>query len=133
MFVVEQRNIFIVSNSTAMEVKSDAGSDHDQNETHVKIKVNKPNTFDGDRRKLEACLIQIKLYERAIERRYSGRHSGREGHQVEQRGRNARFGTSRNQKRSDDTMFMKLNTMLFRKFKNKKKKKKKKKTTCYPC
>ena len=62
MFVVEQRNTFIVSNSTAMKVKSDVDSDHDQNKIHVKIKINKSDIFDENRRKLKTWLIQIKLY-----------------------------------------------------------------------
>ena len=86
-----------------------------------------------DERRVEdlKTLIEIaidlddKLYERAIEKRYSERHFGRKNYQIEQRGRNARFGTSRNQKRSDGTMFMKLNAVLFRKSKSKKKAKKK--------
>ena len=68
--------------------------------------------------------LNDKLYERVIEKRYSKRHFERKNHQIERRGRNVRFETSRNQKRSNDTMFMKLNAMLLRKFKDKKKQKK---------
>ena len=68
--------------------------------------------------------LNDKLYKRAIEKRYSKRHFERKNYQIEQRKRNVRFGTSRNQKRSDGTMFMKLNAVLFRKFKNKKSKEK---------
>ena len=62
MFVVGQRNISIVSNNTVMKMKSNVDSDHDQNETHVKIKINKSDIFDENRRKLKTWLIQIKLY-----------------------------------------------------------------------
>ena len=56
MFTVEQRNTPIVSNNTAMKVKSDVGGDY------VKIKTNKLDIFDEDRRKLKTWLIQVKLY-----------------------------------------------------------------------
>ena len=53
MFIVGQRNTPIVSNSTAMKVKSNDDNDHDQNRIHVKIKINKSNIFDENRRKLK--------------------------------------------------------------------------------
>ena len=129
MFVVGQRNIPIASNSTAMEVKSDADNDHDQNGIHVKIKVNKSDIFDGRRVEELKTLIEMtinlndKLYERAIEKRYLGRHFGRKNYQIEQRKRNVRFETSRDQRRSDGTVFMKLNAVLLREPKGKRKKK----------
>ena len=69
--------------------------------------------------------LNDKLYERIIEKQYLKQHFGRKNYQIEQRKRNVRFETSRNQKRSDGTVFMKLNAMLFRKFKSKEKKQKK--------
>lgn len=72
MFIVRQRIIFIFNNNTAMNVYS---NNDDENvhakifvnnntsvRTHAKVKVNKPDIFDEDRRKLKAWLIQIKLY-----------------------------------------------------------------------
>ena len=68
------------------------------------LKNNVKNKLMRDERLVEnlKTLIEItidlnnKLYNRAIEKRYSKRHFGRENYQIEQRGRNARFKTSRN-------------------------------------
>ena len=97
------------------------------------LKNSVKNKLMRDERRVEdlKTLIEMtidlndKLYERIIEKRYSKRHFERKNYQIEQRERNVRFETSRNQKRSNDTMFMKLNAVLFRKFKSKKKTKKK--------
>lgn len=77
--------------------------------------------------------LNDKLYERAIEKRYSRQHLERKGYHVERRNQQVRFETSFRKtlhKILDDTIFMKLDAMLFKKSKSKGKKptnKKKKK------
>ena len=53
MFIVEQRNIFIVNNNTIMNVKSNVNNENDHDKIHVKIKINKVDIFDKNQRKLK--------------------------------------------------------------------------------
>ena len=62
MFVVGWSIIFIVNNSTAMNVESDSENDINHIRIHVKIKINKSNVFNENRHELKTWLIQIKLY-----------------------------------------------------------------------
>lgn len=79
--------------------------------------------------------LNNKLYERIIKKQYSKRHFEQKEYYIQQRERQIRSEASRNKKRSNNTIFMKLNAVLSKKFKNKKKKSidKKKDTTCYTC
>ena len=71
--------------------------------------------------------LNDKLYERVMKKRYSKRHFERKKNYVNHRAYKIRFETSRNKKRSNGTIFIKLNGVLLTKSKKKKKKSIKKK------
>ena len=90
---------------------------------NVKDELMRDERFIENLKTLIEIVIDLndKLYERAIKRRYLKQQTERKKYQIQQRERQIKFETSRVKRRSNETIFMKFDTKLFRKFKNKKK------------
>ena len=99
-----------------------------------KFKNNVKNEFMRDERKINDLKILMKtaidlddrLYERIMKRKYSKRHSKKAENYINNRIYENKMNSTRNNREYDHskTIFMKLNSMMFRKFKQKKKQKK---------
>ena len=99
-----------------------------------KFKNNIKNKFMRDERKINDLKILMKttidfddlLYERIIKRKYSKRHSKKIENYINNWIYKNKMNSTRNNREYDHskTIFMKLNSMMFRKFKQKKKQKK---------
>ena len=98
------------------------------------FKNNVKNEMMRDERFIESFEIMIeiiidlndKLYERALKKRYHNQRQKRDENYVSHQTYEKKFETSRNQKHSNETIFIEFDAMLFKKFKNKKQKQNKK-------
>ena len=98
-----------------------------------KFKNNVKNEFMRDKRKINDLKILIKttidfddrLYEWIMKRKYSKRHSKKIENYINNRIYENKINSTRNNREYDHlkTIFMKLNLIIFRKFKQKKQKK----------
>ena len=98
-----------------------------------KFKNNVKNEFMHDKRKINDLKILMKitidfddrLYERTMKRKYSKRHSKKVENYINNRIYENKMNSTRNNREYDHskTIFMKLNSVMFRKFKQKKQKK----------
>ena len=70
--------------------------------------------------------LNDKLCEQTLKKRYSKPRQQRDENYINHRTYEKKTKTSQNQKHSNETIFMKLNVILFKKFKNKEKKQLKK-------
>ena len=98
-----------------------------------KFKNNVKNEFMRDERKIDDLKILMKtaidfddrLYERTMKRKYSKRHSERTENYINNRIYENKMNSIRSNRENDHskTIFMKLNSIMFRKFRQKKQKK----------
>ena len=95
-----------------------------------KFKNNVKNKFIRNKRKINDLKILMKttidfddrLYERIMKRKYSKRHSKKIENYINNRIYENKMNSTRNNREYDHskTIFMKLNSMMFRKFRQKK-------------